>query len=92
MYILLTSIFKKNEDDLKWSVTVDVKNDANCSFSFVTYIYTIIPSNLYKLSLILKDIEEGHLVIENFVNIFFIFCNIFIGIVAQSSRLLYIYL
>ena len=34
------------------------------------YIHTIIPSNLYKLSLILKDIEEGHLLIENFVNIF----------------------
>jgi hypothetical protein len=31
--------------------------------------YTI--SNLYKLSLILKDIE-GHLLIENFVNIFFV--------------------
>ena len=30
------------------------------------------PSNLYKLSLILKDIEEGHLLIENFVNIFFV--------------------
>ena len=30
----------------------------------------IIPSNLYKLSLILKDIEEGHLLIENCVNIF----------------------
>ena len=27
-------------------------------------------SNLYKLSLILKDIEEGHLLIENFVNIY----------------------
>ena len=38
------------------------------------------------------DTEEGHLMIENFVNIFFIFCNIFIGIVAQSSKLLYIYI
>ena len=27
---------------------------------------------LYKLSLTLKDIEEGHLLIENFVNIFFV--------------------
>jgi hypothetical protein len=27
--------------------------------------------NLYKLSLILKDIEEGHLLIENVVNTFF---------------------
>jgi hypothetical protein len=33
----------------------------------------------------LIDTEEGHLLIENFVNIFF--CNTFIGIVAQSSRL-----
>jgi hypothetical protein len=37
----------------------------------------------------LIDTEEGHLLIENFANIYF--CNIFIGIVAQSSRLLYIY-
>ena len=29
------------------------------------------PSNLYKLSLTLIDTEEGHLLIENFVNIFF---------------------
>jgi hypothetical protein len=42
-------------------------------------------SNLYKLSLTLIDTEEGHLLIENVVNIFF--CNTFIGIVAQSSRL-----
>ena len=27
---------------------------------------------LHKLSLTLKDIEEGHLLIENFVNIFFV--------------------
>ena len=32
----------------------------------------IIPSNLYKFSLILKDIEEGHLLIENVFNIFFV--------------------
>jgi hypothetical protein len=31
------------------------------------------------------EVEEGHLLIENFVNMFF--CNIFIGIVAQSSSL-----
>jgi hypothetical protein len=42
---------------------------------------------LYKLSLTLIDTEEGHLLFENFVNIFF--CNTYIGIVAQSSRLLY---
>jgi hypothetical protein len=31
-----------------------------------------IPSNLYKLSLTLIDTEEGHLLIENFVNIYFV--------------------
>ena len=35
----------------------------------VSFNYT---SNLCKLSLKLKDIEEGHLLIENFVNIFFV--------------------
>jgi hypothetical protein len=30
------------------------------------------PSNLYKLSLTLIDTEEGHLLIENVVNIFFV--------------------
>ena len=47
----------------------------------VLYIYichltilrvVIIPSNLYKLSLTLLDTEEGHLLIENVVNIFFV--------------------
>ena len=32
----------------------------------------MIPSNLYKLSLTLIDTEEGHLLIENFVNTFFV--------------------
>jgi hypothetical protein len=36
------------------------------------YIIVIIPSNLYKLSLTLIDTEEGHLLIENVVNIFFV--------------------
>jgi hypothetical protein len=40
---------------------------------------------IIKLSLILRDIEEGHLLIENVVNIFFVTP---FGIVAQSSRLL----
>jgi hypothetical protein len=31
-----------------------------------------VEANLYKLSLILIDTEEGHLLIENFVNIFFV--------------------
>jgi hypothetical protein len=35
-------------------------------------VVVIIPSNLYKLSLTLIDTEEGHLLIENFVNIFFV--------------------
>ena len=30
------------------------------------------PSNLYKLNLTLIDTEEGRLLIENFVNIFFV--------------------
>jgi hypothetical protein len=37
-----------------------------------------------------KDIEEGHLLIENVVNIYFF--NLCIGIVAQSSRLLLLYM
>ena len=41
---------------------------------FVTWLFSefiIKPSNLCKLSLILKDIVEGHLLFENVVNIFF---------------------
>jgi hypothetical protein len=36
------------------------------------HFIVIIPSNLYKLSLTLIDTEEGHLLIENFVNIYFV--------------------
>jgi hypothetical protein len=62
--------------------------------------YTI--SNLYKLSLILKDIE-GHLLIENFVNIFFVTSlsvllhnlldfDIYIYIYIHSTNASYIFL
>ena len=45
------------------------------------------PSNIYKLSLILKDTEECHLLIENFVNIFFV-----TSLSVSLHNLLYFYI
>ena len=47
------------------------------------------PSNLYKLRLILKDIEEVHKFIENVVNIFFVMS---LSVSLHNLLDLYIYL
>jgi hypothetical protein len=56
---------------VEWSRALDVRLSEWCCS--VSLVWVQIPSsNLYKLSLILIDTEEGHLLIENVVNIYFV--------------------
>jgi hypothetical protein len=75
--------FKEKDGKVKmWTPINKIYNESSVNstimhvFSVCVYIYiyivVIIPSNLYKLSLTLIDTGEGHLLIENFVNILFV--------------------